>query len=50
MNFGFFDNFCKKDPPFLQCDFNPLSFSYLLQWAKAALEENAKIVKEPIFE
>jgi len=43
----FFDNFCKKAPPFLQCGFNPLSFSYLLQWAKATLEENAKIVKEP---
>ena len=43
----FFDNFCKKAPPFLQCGFNPLSFSYLLQWAKTTLEENAKIVKEP---
>ena len=43
----FFDNFCKKDSSFLQCGFNPLSFSHLLQWAKATLEENAKIVKEP---
>jgi len=48
-NFWFFDNFCKKDSPFLQCGFNPLSFNYLFQWAKATLEENAKIVKEPNF-
>jgi len=40
--------FIKKDSSFLQCGFNPLPFSYLLQWAKATLEENAKIVKEPI--
>jgi len=43
----FFDNFCKKDFPPIQCGFNPLLFSYLFQWAKATLEENAKIVKEP---
>jgi len=43
-----FGNFYKKDSSFLQCGFNPLLFSYLLQWAKATLEENAKIVKEPI--
>ena len=39
--------FAKKPHPSLQCGFNPLSFSYLFQWAKATLEENAKIVKEP---
>gem|GEM_PF-4513617 len=43
----FFDNFCKKSSYFLQCGFNPLSFSDLFQWAKATLEKNAKIVKEP---
>jgi len=48
-NIWFFDSFCKKNSSFLQCGFNPLLFSYLLQWAKATLEENAKIVKNHFF-
>ena len=43
--FRFFDNFCKKDSSLLQCGFNPLLFSHLLQWAKATLEGMQKLSK-----
>mgnify|MGYP007064146677 CR=1 FL=1 len=45
--FYFFNNFYKKGFLPLQCGFNLLLFSYLFQWAKAVLEENAKFVKAP---
>ncbi len=47
--FWLFDNFCQKIKISIQCGFNPLFTNQLRQWIKTTLDENAKIVKKPVF-